>query len=241
MSKTKVVNVNWYPKSINLSHNENFVYIGRPSKYGNPFSMESNKYIREECVALHRVDLYKNLIEDKTLFSIIKHDLLGKDLGCWCKQNNKVISCHGDNFLHILSHPYINRSYDRNVLYYLMEDLKACMDKLFKKAMYDVDVSSWMNIYFGYHEVRLDINHILSNYKKYDIDDYTICTFIAYVVIDIELAVAEKDPKMIDYRILHAEWIAQYFFKDNPDRLHEPVSPTTVIRKPKKQKTLVKE
>jgi len=62
------------------------VYIGRPSKWGNPFAIGEDGD-REEVVAKYRrwilgqVSLLRDLGE-----------IEGKTLGCWCKPN----LCHGD-------------------------------------------------------------------------------------------------------------------------------------------------
>ena len=71
------------------------IYIGRPSKWGNPFSHKAGtlaKYkvdSREEAI-----DAYYRWItegEGKHLLDDI-HELQGKVLGCWCKP----LACHGD-------------------------------------------------------------------------------------------------------------------------------------------------
>lgn len=59
------------------------VYIGRPSKWGNPFSLD--EYEREEAIALYEQHLGQELIEDLP-------ELRGKTLGCWCAPK----PCHGD-------------------------------------------------------------------------------------------------------------------------------------------------
>ena len=62
------------------------VYIGRPSKWGNPFTIGKDG-TREEVISKYemyimtRPDLIKALEE-----------LKGKTLGCWCKPK----TCHGD-------------------------------------------------------------------------------------------------------------------------------------------------
>jgi hypothetical protein len=73
------------------------VYIGRPSKWGNPFTHISDnktlaKYIvkdRETAIAMYREWLTNG--EGKHLLADL-HELKGKTLGCWCKP----MSCHGD-------------------------------------------------------------------------------------------------------------------------------------------------
>lgn len=71
------------------------VYIGRPSKWGNPFTHKPGtiaKYIlptREEAIAAYKKWITEG--EGKQLLKDL-HELKGKTLGCWCKPQ----SCHGD-------------------------------------------------------------------------------------------------------------------------------------------------
>jgi hypothetical protein len=71
----------------------NFVYIGRPTKFGNPYSH------REGTLAEFRVASRKEALEkyEKYLLSNPSlmeslHELKGKTLVCWCKPK----ACHGD-------------------------------------------------------------------------------------------------------------------------------------------------
>ena|SRR5579859_2329756 len=74
------------------------VYIGRPSKWGNPFTHKDGTTAqikvssREEAVQKYREWLLQqeNLLQDL-------HELKGKVLGCWCKP----LSCHGDILLEL--------------------------------------------------------------------------------------------------------------------------------------------
>ena len=62
------------------------VYIGRPSKWGNPFSIGKDG-TREEVI-----DKYRNwIMEQPKLLNCVK-ELEGKILGCWCSPKE----CHGD-------------------------------------------------------------------------------------------------------------------------------------------------
>lgn len=71
------------------------VYIGRPSKWGNPFSHKTGtkaKYktdTRAEAIEKYRDWILhgagKHLLNDM-------HELKGKTLGCWCSP----LPCHGD-------------------------------------------------------------------------------------------------------------------------------------------------
>ncbi len=80
MKKTKVVNIRKYPRSD--------VYIGRPSKWGNPFIIGKDGNRKEV------VKKYMNWIingEGRYLLKDLSQ-LKGKILGCFCKPK----LCHGD-------------------------------------------------------------------------------------------------------------------------------------------------
>lgn len=62
------------------------VYIGRPSKWGNPFIIGKDG-TREECI-----NKYRTWILSEDVLSRDIRDLRGKTLGCWCAPN----PCHGD-------------------------------------------------------------------------------------------------------------------------------------------------
>ncbi len=69
------------------------VYIGRPSKWGNPFSHKKGTRAthltdtREEAVSKYKEYLLNNRGLLKDLYT-----LKGKTLGCWCAPE----ACHGD-------------------------------------------------------------------------------------------------------------------------------------------------
>ena len=77
MTKTRVVHCKKEPYD---------VYIGRPSKWGNPFSVSPSR--SREAVIL----AYKSYIMSKPELLGSLHELKGKTLGCWCKPK----PCHGD-------------------------------------------------------------------------------------------------------------------------------------------------
>jgi len=62
------------------------VYVGRPTKWGNPFTVES--FGREECLRLYRIWLDKMIEQGKLNLA----ELRGKDLVCWCSPE----PCHAD-------------------------------------------------------------------------------------------------------------------------------------------------
>ena len=68
------------------------IYIGRPSKWGNPFQIGTDG-TREEVIEKFRnwILSQSNLVKDL-------HEIKGKTLGCWCKP--KV--CHGDILVELI-------------------------------------------------------------------------------------------------------------------------------------------
>ena len=63
------------------------VYIGRPSKWGNPFPVKVHG--REKAIELYRQWILSG--DGKHLLGDI-HEIKGKVLGCFCKP----AACHGD-------------------------------------------------------------------------------------------------------------------------------------------------
>lgn len=68
------------------------VYIGRPSKFGNPFATGRDG-TRAEVIDKYREYLSQN----PALVKAAKTELKGKDLVCWCAPD----ACHGDVLLEI--------------------------------------------------------------------------------------------------------------------------------------------
>jgi hypothetical protein len=75
------------------------VYIGRPSKWGNPFSHKDGTLAqykvdtREEAIEWYREWI---LTQPELLASL--HELHGKTLGCWCHP----LPCHGDVLVELI-------------------------------------------------------------------------------------------------------------------------------------------
>jgi hypothetical protein len=69
------------------------VYIGRPSKWGNPFSHKDGTLAqfkvetREEAISS-----FEKWISDQPELLSALEELKGKTLGCWCAP----LPCHGD-------------------------------------------------------------------------------------------------------------------------------------------------
>ena len=78
------------------------VYIGRPGKFGNPFTHKDGTRAqfkvatREEAVEKYR----EYALNNKEIMSSLE-ELRGKVLGCWCK-SKPDIPCHGDILVEIL-------------------------------------------------------------------------------------------------------------------------------------------
>lgn len=77
MPRTRVVNIRCEPAD---------VYIGRGSKWGNPFRIGPGG-TREEVIEKYR----QYVLKDHYLISCLG-ELRGKKLGCYCKP----LPCHGD-------------------------------------------------------------------------------------------------------------------------------------------------
>lgn len=91
---TRVINI----------HGDEFydVYIGRPSKWGNPYShLGVPGTIKVDSIE-EAIDKYRAMIEQKIIIGAINSEdlseLRGKILGCWCKPG----PCHGDVLIEML-------------------------------------------------------------------------------------------------------------------------------------------
>lgn len=71
------------------------VYIGRGSKWGNPFTHIKDRKTKAEFIVKSReesIEKYRQwILSQPNLLNDI-HELKGKTLGCFCKPK----SCHGD-------------------------------------------------------------------------------------------------------------------------------------------------
>lgn len=70
------------------------VYIGRPSKWGNPFEIGKDG-TRKEVIEKYRAWI---LTQPQLLQQL--SELKGKRLGCWCHPKE----CHGDVLLELTNH-----------------------------------------------------------------------------------------------------------------------------------------
>ena len=85
------------PEVVHCKKSKYDVYIGRPSKWGNPFTHINDGKTMAKFVVGSRneaIERYREWItegEGKPLLNDL-NELKGKKLGCWCKPK----SCHGD-------------------------------------------------------------------------------------------------------------------------------------------------
>ena len=85
-----------YPKVFNANKKgspvADVVYIGRPSKWGNPFTIGCDGS-REDVIA--KFERY--ILSNPKLLAAAKIELRGKSLCCWCAP----LACHGDVLLRL--------------------------------------------------------------------------------------------------------------------------------------------
>lgn len=92
---------------------ENTVYVGRPTKWGNPFKVGGtvkNHFGKEFKIETKEgaINCYKNLVltrlnpgfifGQELLMKADVSELRGKDLACWCKEGDP---CHADHLLEL--------------------------------------------------------------------------------------------------------------------------------------------
>jgi hypothetical protein len=74
------------PRAVHCKREPHHVYIGRPSKWGNPFVVGKHG-VRGECIAL-----YESWLRENAALIAALDELRGLVLGCWCAPR----ACHGD-------------------------------------------------------------------------------------------------------------------------------------------------
>lgn len=76
------------------------VYIGRPSKWGNPFSHKENTIAKYKVKNKEEaIDAYHKWILNQPDLLNSLHELEGKTLGCWCAPSK----CHGDILIKLMN------------------------------------------------------------------------------------------------------------------------------------------
>jgi len=91
---------------VNIHNGDKYdVYIGRAGHgqkgtFGNPHAIGwcpicQCQHTREECIEAYKIDFYRKIAND-VLFRKEILKLKDKTLGCFCKQLDREIACHGD-------------------------------------------------------------------------------------------------------------------------------------------------
>lgn len=75
------------------------ISIGRPSKWGNPYSHLDNTLAEFKVGSrLEAINKYRTWILSQPQLLADLHELKGKTLGCWCKPQ----ACHGDVLIELI-------------------------------------------------------------------------------------------------------------------------------------------
>jgi hypothetical protein len=77
------------PRVVHCKREPYDVYIGRPSKWGNPWEIRG--FSRVEVIRLYE----RYILDSELIYDI--GELRGKTLGCWCAPK----ACHGDILLRL--------------------------------------------------------------------------------------------------------------------------------------------
>lgn len=99
--KLKATQNKWFIKNNELyTYPQILIYLGKDGYYGNPFPLKSGEERgkTKERFERHFQDRIENDIEFKRRVLELK----GKTLGCFCKQTNKEVWCHGDVYVEYL-------------------------------------------------------------------------------------------------------------------------------------------
>jgi len=74
----------------------NTVYVGRPSKWGNPYLIKPrSQFTREQAIETYENYIKRVLVDHPDFLEPLK----GKDLACWCPLDKP---CHADILLKFL-------------------------------------------------------------------------------------------------------------------------------------------
>lgn len=98
---------------------DNAIYVGRPTKFGNPFQAGkwyipvdaclSNPFSPEWklCKTIEQsVELYREYIEREVKYKRLDlHELIGHNLACWCNLKN---CCHADVLIEMINNLSLN-------------------------------------------------------------------------------------------------------------------------------------
>jgi hypothetical protein len=84
------------PRAVHCKRERHHIYIGRPSKWGNPFVV--GKHGTRE----HVIERYEHWLRENDELMAALPELRGKVLGCWCAPS----ACHGDVLARLANAPH---------------------------------------------------------------------------------------------------------------------------------------
>ncbi len=84
---------------------ENTVYVGRPTRWGNPNDWRWHG--RTGAVKLYKAQWFEYLSKEPKALVRLKQSLGGKNLACWCPLGRP---CHADVLLELANQPDSKRS-----------------------------------------------------------------------------------------------------------------------------------
>lgn len=94
MTTTQMKTVSKDPSvySRRVKHGQDVVYVGAPTKWGNPFVVGRDGN-QEECVEMYKA----YIVTHPWIADMAKKELKGKNLECWCSPK----PCHADVLLEL--------------------------------------------------------------------------------------------------------------------------------------------
>lgn len=78
------------------------VYVGRGSKWGNPFPFDHQLYLGRAWAVEAYAQWLRTSLKGMALVREHLHELRGKSLACWCKPGDP---CHADHLLALANAP----------------------------------------------------------------------------------------------------------------------------------------
>ena len=105
------------PQIVHFKNHPYDVYIGRPSKWGNPFSRKPGLAQFKVATKAEAINKHREwVLSQPVMVKKIKEELQDKTLGCWC---DNVNACHGLILWKIANDANLNEA-----------DASVCLDPL---------------------------------------------------------------------------------------------------------------
>lgn len=81
----------------------NTIYVGRPTRWGNPYVVGVNASAKG-CVTIYRENWERHIADEPAALDRLRAALGGKDLACWCSLDQP---CHVDVLLELANGPLV--------------------------------------------------------------------------------------------------------------------------------------